>query len=59
MLPWIWAVNGGTSVLGSALAILIAMNVGFRAALLTGAAAYALASGCVRALPRRAAERAA
>jgi spermidine synthase len=42
-LAWVWAINGATSVLGSVLAMLIALAVGFRTVVLTGAACYALA----------------
>jgi predicted membrane-bound spermidine synthase len=47
LIPWIWAINGATSVLGSALAMLTAMNRGFGVALLAGFAMYALALVCV------------
>jgi len=46
LIPWIWAVNGATSVLGSALAMLIAMNRGFSDALLAGFGLYAVALVC-------------
>jgi hypothetical protein len=46
LIPWIWAVNGAASVLGSALAMLAAMNWGFGAALLIGFGMYALALVC-------------
>jgi len=42
-LPWAWAVNGCFSVIGAALASVLAMDVGFRAVLLTGAVLYAVA----------------
>ena len=47
LIPWIWAVNGATSVLGSALAMLVAMNRGFGDALFGGFAIYALALVCM------------
>ena len=47
LIPWVWAVNGATSVLGSALAMLIAMNRGFSDALLAGFGMYAVALVCV------------
>jgi hypothetical protein len=47
LIPWIWAVNGATSVLGSALAMLVAMNRGFSDALVAGFGLYAVASICV------------
>ncbi|MEO6461780.1 MAG: hypothetical protein ABIP29_01765, partial [Candidatus Eisenbacteria bacterium] len=43
LVPWAWSVNGGASVLGSVLAMAIAINNGYTATLLAGALAYALA----------------
>jgi len=43
MIPWIWGVNGGTSVLGSILAVFIAINFGFNATLLVGVITYFIA----------------
>ncbi len=43
MIPWAWGINGSASVLGSILAILIAVNLGFNQALLAAAALYSLA----------------
>jgi hypothetical protein len=45
LVSWAWAVNGGASVLGSTLAVLISMTSGFTAALLAGVASYAVALG--------------
>jgi hypothetical protein len=42
LVPWAWAVNGGTSVFGSTLAVLLSMTYGFTTSFLCGAAAYAL-----------------
>lgn len=42
-IEWAWAMNAGSSVLGSVLAIVIALELGFNATLASGAAAYALA----------------
>jgi spermidine synthase len=42
-IEWAWAMNAASSVLGSVLAIVIALEFGFSATLVTGAAAYALA----------------
>ncbi|MEE8507909.1 MAG: hypothetical protein V3T07_02495, partial [Myxococcota bacterium] len=47
LIPWSWAINGATSVLGSALAILLAMNQGFGVALLAGVASYGVALLCL------------
>jgi hypothetical protein len=40
MLPWAWGINGALSVVGATLAIFIAMNWGFNAALVAAAATY-------------------
>ena len=42
-LAWAWAINGATSVLGSVVAMLIALTLGFRVVVLTGAVCYAIA----------------
>jgi hypothetical protein len=42
-VPWMWGVNGGTTVLGSVIAILIAIHLGFTVVLLLAALGYALA----------------
>jgi hypothetical protein len=39
----VWAINGATSVLGSVLAMLIALASGFRSVVLAGAACYTVA----------------
>jgi hypothetical protein len=41
MLPWAWGANGCFSVIGAVLASVLAMDFGFTAVLLTGAALYA------------------
>ncbi len=46
-LPWFWAVNGATSVLGTVLATLTAIHGGFTAAGWVALLAYALACVCV------------
>ena len=43
-VEWAWAMNAAASVLGSVLAIVIAMEFGLTATLICGAAAYALAT---------------
>jgi predicted membrane-bound spermidine synthase len=43
ILPWAWGVNGAASVFGSAAALVLAMTVGFNAALLIGGLFYLLA----------------
>lgn len=41
--PWLWGINGATSICASVLAIVIAMGAGISAAYWTGAACYAAA----------------
>ena len=43
LTPWLWGVNGATSVCASVLAIAIAISFGISAAFWTGAACYVLA----------------
>jgi hypothetical protein len=43
VIPWMWAVNGATSVVGSVLAVIVAIHAGFRAALLIGLLFYGIA----------------
>lgn len=43
ILPWLWAINGVASVIGSTLATLIGLAYGFRAVSLVGVACYAAA----------------
>lgn len=43
LIPWVWGINGATSVLGSILAITLAINFGFRITLLFGLAVYGMA----------------
>ena len=43
-VPWAWGINGVTSVLASALAVLVAINWGFSVTTLLAAACYALAA---------------
>ncbi|MGQ9647215.1 MAG: hypothetical protein ACUVWO_11850 [Thermodesulfobacteriota bacterium] len=39
-IPWMWGVNGVGSVFGSALTLIVSINLGFTEALLTGAGCY-------------------
>ncbi|MBI2853264.1 MAG: hypothetical protein HYX84_09280 [Chloroflexi bacterium] len=39
-IPWMWGINGIASVFGSVMAIILAMSLGFTAALVVGAACY-------------------
>ena len=43
LLAWAWGINGAMSVVGASVAVFVAMNWGFSAVALTGAALYALA----------------
>lgn len=43
LVPWVWGINGATSVLGSVMAISIAINLGFRITLLAGLIVYGVA----------------
>jgi hypothetical protein len=40
LIPWIWAANGCASVLGSILAVLLALSIGFSGVFLLAASAY-------------------
>jgi hypothetical protein len=41
LVPWGWGVNGATSVIGTSIATIVAMYVGFTATFLVGAVTYA------------------
>jgi spermidine synthase len=43
LVPWVWGINGAASVLGSILAISVAINLGFRVTMLVGLCMYAAA----------------
>jgi hypothetical protein len=43
LIPWAWASNGGASVLGASLAMLVALHVGFTVVIIVGALCYLLA----------------
>jgi hypothetical protein len=53
-VEWAWAMNAAASVLGSVLAIVIAVHFGLAATLACGAAAYAAAALLSLAFRRRA-----
>jgi hypothetical protein len=44
LIPWVWAINGSTSVVSSALAALLTLSFGFRATMVLGGACYAAAA---------------
>lgn len=43
VIPWMWGINGASSVLASIIAIILAMNVGYRSTLWVGCLFYLLA----------------
>ena len=43
LAPWLWGINGATSVLGSVLAVVLAMALGIAASYWTGVASYLIA----------------
>jgi hypothetical protein len=49
-VAWAWGLNGAASVVGSILAILLSMNLGFTLVLLVGIAVYAIGALLVPAL---------
>ncbi len=48
IIPWAWGLNGSASVLGSILAVIIAINFGFNQALVAAMAFYLLAAGIIK-----------
>jgi spermidine synthase len=53
-IPWVWALNGAASVLGSIIAMAVAMCFGYRLTLFLGALIYLAAQGSLWYLFRRA-----
>jgi hypothetical protein len=45
LVPWGWGVNGALSVIGTSIATIVAMYVGFTATFMLGALTYAAAGG--------------
>jgi spermidine synthase len=43
LIPWAWAVNGAASVVGSVVAVVLAMTVGFNGVFIAAAACYVVA----------------
>ena len=43
LTPWVWAINGGASVVSSILAMVVALATGYRAVLWLAAACYLIA----------------
>jgi spermidine synthase len=54
-VPWAWAVNGTTTVVGSILCVIVSMQFGFAAVLVGSAAIYLVAFAAIDATSRRAA----
>ncbi|MCC7062727.1 MAG: hypothetical protein IT456_07985 [Planctomycetes bacterium] len=54
-VPWAWAVNGTTTVVGSILCVIVSMQFGFAAVLVGSAAIYLIAFAAIDATSRRAA----
>jgi predicted membrane-bound spermidine synthase len=54
LVPWAWGVNGFFTVIGTVMALILAMSFGFRMVLVLGGAAYLLAWAAI-AQPRKAA----
>ena len=54
MVPWAWGMNGAFSVLGSTLAIFIAMNWGFQVTLFAASATYLVGLAALLLAERRA-----
>jgi spermidine synthase len=54
LVPWAWAVNGATSVLGSVLAVVVSMTAGFSMSLVFAGIAYAVGFAVSRATAQRA-----
>jgi sugar phosphate permease len=52
-IRWAWSLNSAASVLGSCGAVYLALHIGFRNTLLTGAALYLVALAALRVGERR------
>jgi hypothetical protein len=53
VVPWLWGINGVTSVLGSALATALSIHVGFRLTLIVATLVYASAALLFLSIVRR------
>ncbi|MEC7582788.1 MAG: hypothetical protein VYE77_00590, partial [Planctomycetota bacterium] len=53
-VPWAWAVNGCTTVIGSLLTVILSMNFGFAVVMLLAAAVYIVSFAAIDALGRSA-----
>lgn len=54
-IPWVWALNGGASVMGSIIAMALSMGHGYRFTLMVGATLYLAASFIIKLSTRSAA----
>lgn len=52
MIPWAWGINGFFSVTGGSVAMIISMNWGFKAVMITGMLMYALSALVFKVLSR-------
>ena len=52
LTPWLWGMNGSTSVLASVLAIVVAMNFGITASFWIGLGCYVIASAALFSIVR-------
>ncbi|MEM1450999.1 MAG: hypothetical protein AAGI22_17905, partial [Planctomycetota bacterium] len=50
IVPWAWAANAATTVVGSIVAVIVSINFGFEAVFAVGVALYALAASSVKGL---------
>jgi hypothetical protein len=55
LVPWVWGINGAMSVMASVTAIILAIELGYTAVFLLGAACYGLAALLLRRWPAAAA----
>jgi hypothetical protein len=46
LAPWLWGINGATSVCASVLAVVVALTYGISMAFWTGFFCYAIAAAC-------------
>ncbi len=52
-IPWMWAINGSASVVGSALVIIVAMTNGYSSSLAVGAISYLVAASAIAVIVRQ------
>ena len=48
MIPWAWAINGSASVAGAVLAVMVAMEIGFKGVFVVSALGYGVAAFCLK-----------